>query len=90
MLSGWRIHRDFYDVCGPVCTHGKLCHLELENKAIAFSESRRLVLRWELFNAFNTPQFGNPASNASAAASFGKILSAGAGRTMQLALKFEF
>jgi hypothetical protein len=60
------------------------------HKAHAFSETRRLVLRWELFNAFNTPQFGAPGSNASTAASFGRILSAGAGRIMQLALKFEF
>ncbi|MGH9627265.1 MAG: hypothetical protein ACRD7E_02710, partial [Bryobacteraceae bacterium] len=60
------------------------------HKAIAFSESRRLVLRWELFNAFNTPQFGNPGANVSSEASFGRILSAGAGRIMQLAIKFEF
>jgi hypothetical protein len=60
------------------------------HKAVAFTESRRLVLRWELFNAFNTPQFSAPGANASAAASFGRILSAGPGRIMQLALKFEF
>jgi len=60
------------------------------HKAIAFSESRRLVLRGELFNAFNTPQFAAPGANASTAASFGRILSAGAGRIMQLGLKFEF
>jgi hypothetical protein len=60
------------------------------HKAFPFSESRRLVFRWELFNAFNTPQFGAPGSNVSAPANFGRILSAGAGRIMQLALKFEF
>jgi hypothetical protein len=60
------------------------------HKAIAFSESQRLLLRWELFNAFNTPRFNNPGTNANAATSFGRILGAGAGRIMQLALKFEF
>ena len=55
-----------------------------------FGEGRNLELRWEMFNVFNTPQFGLPERNVSSGA-FGRITSlAGDPRLMQFALKFNF
>ncbi|HEY2970962.1 MAG TPA: TonB-dependent receptor [Pyrinomonadaceae bacterium] len=55
-----------------------------------FGEGRDLELRWEVFNMFNTPQFGLPERNINSG-SAGKITSlAGDPRVMQLALKFNF
>jgi hypothetical protein len=58
-------------------------------KEIRISESRRFEIRWELFNSLNRPPFQNP--NASLSSSnFGRILTAGNPRIMQLAAKFYF
>ncbi|MCA1604375.1 MAG: TonB-dependent receptor, partial [Acidobacteria bacterium] len=55
-----------------------------------FGEGRGLELRWEMFNMFNTPQFGLPERNISSN-SRGVITSlAGDPRVMQFALKFKF
>jgi hypothetical protein len=55
-----------------------------------FGLERPLEFRWEVFNAFNTPQFGLPANNRSDP-NFGRISTlAGDPRVMQLALKFYF
>ncbi|MBA3569319.1 MAG: TonB-dependent receptor [Pyrinomonadaceae bacterium] len=55
-----------------------------------FGEGRGLELRWEMFNMFNTPQFGLPERNISST-SRGVITSlAGDPRVMQFALKFKF
>lgn len=55
-----------------------------------FGEGRALEFRWEMFNAFNTPQFGLPERNISSG-SRGVISSlAGDPRVMQFALKFNF
>jgi outer membrane receptor protein involved in Fe transport len=55
-----------------------------------FGENRRLEFRWEIFNAFNHPQFGLPERNR-ASTSVGRISTlAGDPRVMQLALKFYF
>jgi hypothetical protein len=55
-----------------------------------FGEGRDLELRWEVFNMFNTPQFGLPERNINSGA-VGRITSlAGDPRVMQLALKFNF
>jgi hypothetical protein len=55
-----------------------------------FGESRSLEFRWEVFNAFNTPQFGIPDNNR-ASGSFGTISRlAGDPRVMQFALKFYY
>jgi outer membrane receptor protein involved in Fe transport len=55
-----------------------------------FGEDRNLELRWEVFNMFNTPQFGLPERNLSSS-SAGRISSlAGDPRVMQFALKFNF
>jgi len=55
-----------------------------------FGEGRRLELRWEMFNMFNTPQFGLP-QNDITNGSAGRISTlAGDPRVMQFALKFVF
>ncbi len=55
-----------------------------------FGEGRALELRWELFNMFNTPQFGLPERNVNSSA-VGRITTlAGDARVMQFALKFNF
>lgn len=55
-----------------------------------FGENRRLEFRWEMFNIFNTPQFGLPGNNRSSG-DVGRISSlAGDPRVMQFALKFYF
>jgi hypothetical protein len=55
-----------------------------------FGEGRRLELRWEMFNMFNTPQFGLPQSDISNSAA-GRITTlSGDPRVMQFALKFVF
>jgi hypothetical protein len=55
-----------------------------------FGEGRRLELRWEMFNMFNTPQFGLPQNDISNSAA-GRITTlSGDPRLMQFALKFLF
>jgi len=55
-----------------------------------FGEGRSLEFRWEVFNAFNTPQFGLPERNI-ASTSAGTITTLAADpRVMQFALKFYF
>jgi hypothetical protein len=55
-----------------------------------FGEGRDLEFRWEVFNMFNTPQFGLPERNISSSAA-GRITTlAGDPRVMQFALKFNF
>lgn len=51
----------------------------------------QLEIRIEAFNVLNTPQFGNPGTNAANAASFGVISTTVASpRIMQLAAKYRF
>lgn len=55
-----------------------------------FGEGRSLEFRWEVFNLFNTPQFGLPENNLASGA-FGTISRlAGDPRLMQFALKFYY
>jgi len=55
-----------------------------------FGENRRLEFRWEMFNIFNTPQFGLPERNRSSSG-VGRISSlSGDARVMQFALKFYY
>ena len=50
-----------------------------------------VTLRWDVFNLFNTTNFGLPNRNISDAATFGTISSlAGDARIMQLAVRFTF
>ncbi len=66
-------------------------------KNFRIAERRSFQFRAELFNVFNTPQFGNPGANFSAPASFGKSLgiintssSFGTNRQVQFALRYQF
>lgn len=58
-------------------------------KEIRIDESRRFQVRWEVFNSLNRPAFQNPVSSLSSS-TFGRILTAGNPRIMQLAAKFYF
>ena len=58
-------------------------------KNIKFTESKSLQFRWEMFNAFNHVNLGNPNTDRSSG-SFGLITYAGAARVMQAGLKFYF
>ncbi|MGB8653214.1 MAG: carboxypeptidase regulatory-like domain-containing protein [Candidatus Acidiferrales bacterium] len=53
-------------------------------------ERYNLQFRWEMFNAFNHPNFGTPDANVGDGGSFGKITSLGPMRVMQAGLKFAF
>ena len=55
-----------------------------------YREGHVLVFRAELFNAFNTPQFGNPGASLGTG-TFGRITSTAAdNRQVQFALKYSF
>ncbi len=60
-------------------------------RRIAFTDRMALSLRWDIFNVFNTTNFGIPNRNIADAAVFGTISSlAGDPRTMQLSARFTF
>jgi hypothetical protein len=55
-----------------------------------YRDGHQLFFRTEFFNAFNTPQFGNPGASL-ATGTFGRITSTASGnRQIQLALKYSF
>lgn len=58
-------------------------------KTLRFRERQTLNFRAELFNGFNHTQF-DPPNTVFGTASFGRVLSAGDGRQIQLALKYGF
>jgi hypothetical protein len=55
-----------------------------------FRETHNTQLRGEFFNLLNRPNFNNPGTNIDQPATFGRITGAGAGRIIQLALKYTF
>ena len=62
-------------------------------RTLSLSAVRRLEVRWEIYNALNTPVFANPASTfaANGTGTAGRITSTiGGPRTMQLAARFLF
>jgi hypothetical protein len=60
-------------------------------KEFSFSETRKFQFRFEFFNLFNTPHFGNPGTDLKDTGSFGKIEGTnGDQRQIQFALKFLF
>lgn len=58
-------------------------------KNFRVTEASRLQFRWEMFNAFNRPNFNNPNTNISSG-SFGLVGSAQSGRAMLFALRFDY
>ncbi|HXH49772.1 MAG TPA: carboxypeptidase-like regulatory domain-containing protein [Terriglobia bacterium] len=58
-------------------------------KDTKITESTKVELRLEFFNIFNHTQFDNPSGNVSSI-NFGRVLSAGSPRVIQLAAKFNF
>jgi hypothetical protein len=60
-------------------------------KDFAFTENRKLQVRFETFNLLNTPHFGNPQGNFGGGADFGRIRrTVGNPRILQFAAKFLF
>jgi Carboxypeptidase regulatory-like domain len=59
-------------------------------KNFRISGDMNVQFRAEFFNAFNTVNWGNPGTNVSSPASFGRITSADDPRIMQFGLKFVF
>lgn len=59
-------------------------------KDTRISERQTLEFRWEMFNAFNHPQFTAPAVNLESPATFGKITNTRDPRIMQFVLKYSF
>ncbi|HZI79409.1 MAG TPA: TonB-dependent receptor [Vicinamibacterales bacterium] len=62
-------------------------------RSLRLAATHRLELRWELYNALNTPVFANPASTfaANGTGTAGRITSTiGGPRTMQLAARYLF
>jgi hypothetical protein len=55
-------------------------------KNLRFAERWRAQFRWELFNTFNTPEFGLPAQTVGQG-NFGIVTGAGGRRIMQFGLK---
>jgi hypothetical protein len=80
--------------CRPRMFHGP--GLEDEDislfKQFPVTEGTKIEARFEFFDVFNHPSFGNPAANASTSGSnFGKVSSTTAGpRIIQIAMKFYF
>jgi hypothetical protein len=58
-------------------------------KNFPITETKSIQLRWENYNFTNTPPFDPPTLEISSG-NFGRITSAGLGREMQFALRFEF
>ena len=60
-------------------------------RALRFNDHYAATLRWDVFNVFNTTNFGLPNRNISDAATFGTISSlSGDARIMQLAVRLTF
>src|SRR5690606_32283843 len=58
-------------------------------KRFPLTEEVNFQFRWEMFNALNRPNFGNPNTNMTSG-NFGRITSAGDPRIMQFALRLDF
>jgi hypothetical protein len=58
-------------------------------KNFHITEQKNIQLRWENYNFTNTPPF-NPPTLEISSGQFGRVTSAGLGREMQFALRFQF
>ncbi|MCC7236008.1 MAG: TonB-dependent receptor [Bryobacterales bacterium] len=56
---------------------------------LVFAERAQVQFRWEMHNAFNRPNFGNPNLNIQSG-SFGLVTGAGGGRAMLFGARFDF
>jgi hypothetical protein len=62
----------------------------MKNFAMPFNEAHQLQIRFEAFNAFNTPQWSTPDANLGDS-TFGQVTSTSLNnRELQLALKYLF
>jgi len=83
-----------FGTCKPRAWHGP--GLEDEDisvfKQFPVTEGSKIETRFEFFDAFNHPSFGNPSANISTSGSnFGKVSSTTAGpRIIQIAIKYYF
>lgn len=59
-------------------------------KSFAVTERSRFQLRGDFFNLFNNVHFNAPGANLSSTSTFGRIISAGEPRIVQVALRFQF
>jgi hypothetical protein len=59
-------------------------------KNTRIAERHNLEFRWEMYNAANHANWGAASTNVEVPATFGRVLSRGATRTMQFALKYSF
>jgi len=59
-------------------------------KEIRLREQQSLEFRWEMFNAFNHPQFTSPGVNLESPATFGVITGTRDPRIMQFVLRYAF
>src|SRR5690606_4959387 len=60
------------------------------SKRIPIGDEREIVARAECFNCFNRPNFNLPESFIDNRATFGRVLSAGPARQIQLSLRINF
>jgi hypothetical protein len=60
------------------------------SRGFRFAETHRLEARVEAFNVFNWFRWGNPSTNFSAPATFGRIQAALDPRILQFAVKYQF
>jgi hypothetical protein len=60
------------------------------DRKFKFFERGTLDFRAEAFNAFNHPNFGIPGNNPDFGPFFGKIMTTGAPRRLQFALRYDF
>jgi hypothetical protein len=58
-------------------------------KNFPIRERARFQFRWEMFNAFNRANFGNPSTNITSG-SFGLVTGAGSGRAMLFGLRLDY
>jgi hypothetical protein len=59
-------------------------------KVVPLRNRVRLEIRADAINVTNTPNFGEPGTNMSNAATFGVITSAGGSRSMQIGTRLSF
>jgi hypothetical protein len=60
-------------------------------KTTPLTERVRLILRWEIFDALNTPNFANPSNDVSTPSTFGAVSALSVNpRIMQYGLKLQF